>query len=401
MEANFASRLNILTGDNGLGKSFLLDIAWWALTRQWAGLPAKPRSDAKASEISFSFEGKSRTKPEVSVFARFKQEWSRKPGRPAMPGLVIYAQVDGGFSVWDPARNYWLGKKDDTNRSTRPAAYLFGAKDVWDGLREGEKYLCNGLIADWAGWQKENGEPYQQLCLVLKSLSESEGEPLSPGPLARTSLDDVRDIPTLRMPYGQDVPVIHASAGIRRALALAYLLVWTWQEHRRASAILDQETTPRVIFLVDEIECHLHPKWQRVVLRSLLGATSALLNRSEVEVQVIAATHSPMILSSLEPMFDPGKDKLFDLDLRDGAVEFREVEWRKRGDAEGWLQSELFDLKSSRPPDVERLLEEASHVGEDRELYLKLDGQLRSALPEMDRFWITWRYKGEKRGWVK
>ena len=27
-------RLNLITGDNGLGKSFLLDVAWWALTRR-------------------------------------------------------------------------------------------------------------------------------------------------------------------------------------------------------------------------------------------------------------------------------------------------------------------------------------------------------------------------------
>ena len=29
-----APRLNLITGDNGLGKSSLLDIAWWALTRR-------------------------------------------------------------------------------------------------------------------------------------------------------------------------------------------------------------------------------------------------------------------------------------------------------------------------------------------------------------------------------
>jgi DNA repair ATPase RecN len=29
MEMAFGNRLNLVTGDNGLGKSFLLDIAWW------------------------------------------------------------------------------------------------------------------------------------------------------------------------------------------------------------------------------------------------------------------------------------------------------------------------------------------------------------------------------------
>lgn len=32
-------RLNIVTGDNGLGKSFLLDLAWWALTQTWPWPP--------------------------------------------------------------------------------------------------------------------------------------------------------------------------------------------------------------------------------------------------------------------------------------------------------------------------------------------------------------------------
>jgi len=39
----FADRLNLFTGDNGLGKTFLLDIVWWALTGTWAGNPAWPQ----------------------------------------------------------------------------------------------------------------------------------------------------------------------------------------------------------------------------------------------------------------------------------------------------------------------------------------------------------------------
>jgi DNA repair ATPase RecN len=40
LDVELADRLNIFTGDNGLGKTFILDIAWWALTGDWAGLPA-------------------------------------------------------------------------------------------------------------------------------------------------------------------------------------------------------------------------------------------------------------------------------------------------------------------------------------------------------------------------
>jgi len=37
LSARFAPRMNVLTGDNGLGKSFLLDIAFWVLTGSWPG----------------------------------------------------------------------------------------------------------------------------------------------------------------------------------------------------------------------------------------------------------------------------------------------------------------------------------------------------------------------------
>ena len=34
-EMQLAQRLNLLTGDNGAGKTFLLDLAWTSLTRTW------------------------------------------------------------------------------------------------------------------------------------------------------------------------------------------------------------------------------------------------------------------------------------------------------------------------------------------------------------------------------
>src|SRR5690349_15774156 len=37
LSAFFGERLNILTGDNGLGKSFLLDTCFWTLTGTWPG----------------------------------------------------------------------------------------------------------------------------------------------------------------------------------------------------------------------------------------------------------------------------------------------------------------------------------------------------------------------------
>jgi len=237
-------RLNLITGDNGLGKSFLLDVAWWALTRKWpaevnpgvaSGLMARPARSGPAA-IELSFHSKVKKERYRSEYERRDEAWKGRPGRPPNPGLVLYAQVDGGFSVWDPARNY-VKKPKDEERTERQPAYVFSSREVWDGLKRGDTQLCNGLILDWALWQKEGGEAFRQLSEVLTALSPSPEEQLAPGELAKLSIDDARWIPTLKMPYGLDVPVLTASAAMKRVVALAYLLVWSWQEHVRSVAL--------------------------------------------------------------------------------------------------------------------------------------------------------------------
>ena len=42
-------RLNLITGDNSLGKTFLLDSVWWAITGHWLDYPAAPRRNVKRS----------------------------------------------------------------------------------------------------------------------------------------------------------------------------------------------------------------------------------------------------------------------------------------------------------------------------------------------------------------
>lgn len=341
-------------------------------------------------------------------FDRTTQSWPLQPGRPPKPGLVIYAQVDGGYSVWDPARNYWKAS-ESASTGLRPAAYQFENDQLWNGLRDGSRTLCNGLIADWAGWQKEKSEQFGQLGRVLATLSPTEDEPLKAGELTRVSLDDVRDIPTIRMPYGQDVPVVHCSAGIRRILALAYLLVWTWQEHVKASRLLRQRPAGRIILLIDEIECHLHPQWQRRIFSAVLRVMDSLLESSRVDVQVISATHSPLILSSLEPVFEEGRDRLFELELTEGRagsrVELKAGVWRKRGDVNNWLTSRIFQLGKASSIETERAVEAAAGLLTKLTVkgaeWKRAEEALREHLSDSDSFWTRWNYVAEKRGFSK
>ena len=416
-ELEFGKRLNLITGDNGLGKSFLMDIAWWAMTRKWpaevntklaSGKKALPRGNGEA-KIEFSFTGKSKPVDYVSRYARRDEAWTGQQGRPANPGLVFYAMADGGFAVWDPARNYWR-TQDGVDVQDRPSSYVFSPTEVWDGLPGAESnWLCNGLIRDWASWQKENGTAFKHLCSVLDVLSPASQEKLSPGELTRISLDDVRDMPTLKMPYGKEVAVAHVSSGIRRIISLAYFLVWCWEEHQKAAKLLFEPTTNQVVFLIDEVESHLHPKWQRRIIPALLNVTQSLI--AGAEVQVLAVTHSPLVMASVEPRFDDAMDAWFDLDLVDvqsthpSTVEFKKRPFVRLGDVSRWLVSEAFDLGSARSLEAELALQQAAEILSEKVIdharAQELDFKLRGLLGDTDSFWIRWRYVGEKQGWLK
>jgi len=402
-DVELADRLNLFTGDNGLGKTFLLDVAWWALTGTWAGNPAWPqRVKGETAEISYHLIGKTgpTKEPYVSRFDFAHQTWPRSKARPVMPGLVIYIRVDGSFSVWDPARNYWKTLQNKgVDQPDRPSAYHFAPENIWNGLEEEKKVLCNGLIRDWVSWQNQPGQdqtsPFRLLCNVIEKLSPHPSEWMKPGKPTRVSLEDVRDIPTVELPYGT-IPVTQTSAGMKRILGLAYLLVWTWYEHVQASELLNQSPTDSVILLMDEVESHLHPQWQRTILPAMLNVATGL--RKKIKTQIIATTHSPLVLASIEPYFNEANDELFLFALEEQKVTLEVLPWAKQGDVVGWLTSDVFGLKQARSKDAEAAIEaaEAFMRGEMESLpgNLRTKEQIHKELLRVlaghDPFWPRW-----------
>lgn len=390
LELDFASRINVITGDNGLGKSFMLDLAWWALTRTWANTPAMPMRQGR-STIEYVVKGKKGVAdPVLSAYKREDGSWPLKQSRPTMPGIVVYVRIDGGFSVWDPARNYWRTDRE------RPAAYHFNASDVWEGLDVNGQRVCEGLERDWVNWQEGRKQQFDVLQAVLETLSPS-GERLQAGPVKRVFLGEGRDRPTLLFGDTQ-VPVALASAGVRRILGLAYFLVWAWFEHQVAAELLGKDAERRLIILFDEPETHLHPKWQRSIIPSLLAATTTLRGKGASTPQLLVATHSPLVLASLEPVFRCEDDDLFHLELSNGDVTVTQGHWAKQGDITNWLVSDLFGLEQARSIEAEAAIEaaEAFMRGEKDSLPVGLKTKasihaaLQRTLPAHDDFWPRW-----------
>ena len=404
-----APRLNLLTGDNGLGKSFLLETAWWALTRTWHDTPAVPSTPD--AFIEHHFDGDSQVSESRSAWSPEGQFWKRAPGRPPNPGLVMYARVDGSFSVWDPARNYRLHARADGGEAESPAAYQFSSSDVLWGLRRRvqvagqwrDETLCLGLVDEWREWQRAADPRFELLVRLLAAIGP-EDQPLVPGELFRPYLDDVRAIPTIRMPYGQDVPITYAPAGVQRMCKLAYLLAWVMSEHESESKRQGRAPSHQVIVLVDEVETHLHPRWQRTVLPSLLAAIQGWREMDRPDVQVLVATHSPLVLTSIEPLFDPGVDALWKLDLVDGEVRIERDAWHKRGDALMWLESDVFDGTVPYSREAEAAMKDAAALmaseSASEQAADRVRVRLREVLADTDPFWLNWRSWRRSRGWA-
>lgn len=404
----FGERLNLITGDNGLGKSFLLDVVWWALTGSWPKSPAWPRPESgpdKPPTIQAKVRGKNKVVETEGLYNFAAEEWTRSSGRPAMPGLVLYFRVDGRFSLWDPAQHYWRrSKTKGVDDPERPDALHLSLDESWNSVvAENGKIICRGLIEDWVTWQQTNSAEFESLCRILELLSPGGAEKLVPGPPTQVWLDDRRLHPTLALPYG-NVPVTLASAGMQRVLMVAYLIVWAAEGHARASALLRQEFDRRIIVLFDEPETHLHPRWQRTLLPSLLSAIRVL--DREMKLQLLVSTHSPLVLGSAEPLFDDQTDRMFELSLDEEhhAVTITSPPFVKRGDAVSWLVSDTFGLQQARSQPAEEAIEAAERFmrGEAAQSpeHLRTQAQIQAALERLlgdrDRFWPRWIVATEK-----
>lgn len=443
-EYRFGRRINALTGDNGLGKTFLLDLIWFAFSNEWpvfanpamtTGNMARPaRMDVKAT-LSYGICPGSKTNGTLCrlEFDRESQQWEGRGNNPKETGCVVYSLSDGSFCVWDPIRN---GRKQ-RNRPNYDPSLVVTPHEVWQGQQKFDRSnvggsktysTIQGIQADWMLWQTN---PNSKELPVLKQLLEKispDGMPIGIGEPQKVSLEEARVMPTLRFPYG-DVPINLASAAFRRILTLAYILVWTYSEHVKASAFVGKKPTRRIVLLVDELDAHLHPKWQRMIMPTLLSAIETMVDSfgandkpaEKPEVQIFTSTHSPLVMASLEDVFDAHTDKWFDFDF---SGECREVCCEERplvriGGAEDWLRSVAFDLTSTRSKGMEQMLNMAadklqcvlekcneqikvkgavSDKSQERELR-KIYSELAQRLSPTDSFLVRFRLLCESRGW--
>ncbi len=133
---------------------------------------------------------------------------------------------------------------------------------------------------------------------------------------------------------GRKVPTLAMSDGYRSVLALAGDLVWRLiQAFPRSANPLHEEG----VVLIDELDIHLHPRWQR----HIAGWLRALFPN----LQFFVATHSPFVAAGA------GEDALtLRLTLDKGLTRLEKVDTPTALSVDGILQSEAFGQLSPYSP---------------------------------------------------
>lgn len=147
----------------------------------------------------------------------------------------------------------------------------------------------------------------------------------------------------IKTKHGEKLPFSNLSLGYKTVTSWTIDLAWRlFNKYQSKSSNPLKEPA---IVLIDEIDLHLHPIWQREIMDNL--------SRNFPNVQFIATAHSPlMVQAAIESNFSVLKHE------KDGVFVVSEP-----AGIDGWridqiLTSELFGLESARGLRYEQLMEE-------------------------------------------
>ncbi len=309
-ELDFTPGMNLLVGVNGVGKTTVLDALRICLSKILPGLTAsrsRPLSfvedDIRALSKALTLEATFDLNGRGFSFLVHKQRHSTIDQKPGTVREQTYDTPDLEECRPDlttlgektkEARKQPLGLFFSIRRSlvsdetpSKASAAGGQAAAFADALTSRRLRLVE--LAYWMRAQEQLGIELPQAVKHLSTLHRA----------ARRFLPECKGLrvegspkPTLVvMKQSAKLDVCQLSDGERGLLALVLDLA------RRLSqanpGLADPVRYGRGIVLIDELDLHLHPKWQRTIVEQL--------TRTFPACQFIATTHSPQIVAAVEP----------------------------------------------------------------------------------------------------
>ena len=311
LELPLDPQLTVLHGDNGHGKTSVLNAIAVGLSGIPKALSTQPRDTIRVRDTDRRMSGSLR----VNLTATNGLSWQQGGSSRARPPRALQELISKIIKADDMDRQpidlpilAWY----DTDRAVLRAAPMrsravstFSRYDALEGA-----FSARASFRAFFEWfyERENHEIRQQRKLrdfdyklhdlnavrwAISNMVDGVSQPSIENRLGNSPESDrYRFVVSLSGEYGEGetLEIDQLSGGYRIMLALVADLA---RRMAQGNPHLDDPLQSEAIVLIDEVDLHLHPSWQQRVLPDLM--------RTFPNAQFIVSTHSPQVLTTVKP----------------------------------------------------------------------------------------------------
>jgi predicted ATP-binding protein involved in virulence len=304
-------KLNVFVGDNGSGKTAVLEAILTAAGSLFIGVRDVSTKAINNHEISFRNEEyqfpveitsqgiinnklirwsrernsrsgstTSKNAGEINVIGQDLDQLVRKGANVKLP-LISYFSTGRLFLIAHDRKS-----KSRLDKPKEPASRFRGYSEAFDAKSNFKRFTEWFRLKEISQIQRNDKDIHLKLIknAILTTLPDCKNIYYDFDP------DTSRGL-TIELKDGRILPFNYLSDGVRSFFAMIADLA-----HRciLLNPFLEEEALKETegIVLIDELDLHLHPAWQKIVLKSLLDTFP--------KIQFIVTTHSPFIMQETE-----------------------------------------------------------------------------------------------------
>ena len=310
-EFRFQPGFNLIVGVNGVGKTSVLDalcVCLSAAVKQANKLRGRVEAfsvdDIRIGAEDMIVECDIRIGNQVHSYLLHKPRETSVPqkAKAGMPREQVHSTPEVAGFIGDPPLPV-----SDHEPDGRPLAVLFSTNRAIPSKRGPRKGLAAGdvetafadaflerelRLVDFGNWLEVQESTRSENPAVGHKLAACEDavRRFLPG-YANLRLGGEDNPQILINRDSTTIPVQQLSDGERGILA--FILDLTRRLAQANPNLTDPASEAEAVVLIDEIDLHLHPKWQRQIVHNLTTTFP--------RCQFIATTHSPQVVASIEP----------------------------------------------------------------------------------------------------
>lgn len=305
LELEFPGQINVLVGVNGAGKSAVLDCTAIMLSRLIWRIRSSSGTGLLFSDLDIN-NGVSETRNEIEICSqgdsvRWNVAKSRRGFRRQeitnLKELKKYIKLFHSRLEEDERTHLPLAVYYPVNRAVLDIPLRIRKRHPFDRLAAYDQALSGGSSSFriFFEWFREREDLENEQRLARRRYRDPQLEAVRKA--TKRFLPGFTDPKIRRSPLrmvvkkdGQELIVNQLSDGEKCTLAMAGDLA---RRMAIANPIMKNPLESEGIVLIDEIDLHLHPGWQRRVVPTL--------QRTFPNCQFLLSTHSPQILGHLPP----------------------------------------------------------------------------------------------------